>query len=134
MSDASVSETPPIETPKRKRSDEPIFWSLFGAGGVVAALALPGLVLVTGIAGPFGLLSRGALGYERVSGFAGSLLGSLMLLAVISLTLWHAAHRIFHSLHDFGVTGNRETWKRVCYGTAMAGTVWAALMLALLRL
>lgn len=101
---------------------------------MVAALALPALVLVTGIAGPFGLLSDDALSHARVSRFAGGLVGGLSLFAVISLTLWHAAHRIFHSLHDFGVTRNLETWKRVCYGAAMLGTVWAALMLLLLQL
>ena len=33
----------------RRRSNEPVFWALFGAGGVIAALAFPALVLVTGL-------------------------------------------------------------------------------------
>ena len=35
----------------RRRSNEPVFWVLFGAGGVVAAVALPAMVLVTGLLG-----------------------------------------------------------------------------------
>jgi len=35
-----------------KRSNLPIFWSLFGAGGTLAALLGPVLVFITGIAAP----------------------------------------------------------------------------------
>ena len=115
-----------------KRSHEPIFWSLFGAGGVVAALVLPALVLITGLAWPLGLMSDGALGHARMSSFAGSLLGGLALFGMISLTFWHAAHRIFHSLHDFGIHRGLGGWKVVCYGAALVGTLWAAIVLATL--
>ncbi len=116
-----------------KRSHEPIFWSLFGAGGMVAALALPALVLITGIAWPLGLTSEGAMSHARMSGFAGSFIGGLVLFVLISLTLWHAAHRIFHSLHDFGVQRGLGVWKVVCYGAALGGTLWAAVVLAMLQ-
>jgi fumarate reductase subunit D len=119
-----------VTKPMPKRSHEPIFWSLFGAGGVVSAIVLPALVLVTGLAWPLGLMSDGALGYARMTDFAGSLIGGLALFVVISLTFWHAAHRIFHSLHDFGVHRGRGGWKVVCYGTALLGTLWAAVVLA----
>jgi fumarate reductase subunit D len=32
----------------RKRSNAPIFWGLFGAGGMIAALVGPMLVFITG--------------------------------------------------------------------------------------
>jgi len=110
-----------------KRSNEPIFWSLFGAGGVVAAMVLPALVLITGLAWPLGLLPEAALAYPRISEFAGSLIGGLALFVVISLTCWHAAHRIFHSLHDFGVHRGLGVWKVICYGAALVGTLWTAI-------
>jgi fumarate reductase subunit D len=112
-----------------KRSNEPIFWSLFGAGGVVAALVLPVLVFITGFVWPLGLMPADALSHERISGFAGSLLGAPILFAVISLSFWHAAHRIFHSLHDFGVHRGLGLWKIVCYGAAFAATLWTGFVL-----
>ena len=40
----------------RKRSNAPIFWGMFGAGGMLAALFGPMLVFITGLAVPLGLL------------------------------------------------------------------------------
>ena len=117
-----------------KRSHEPIFWSLFGAGGVIAALVLPVLVVITGILWPLGLMPEAALSYERMHGFAASIIGPPILFAVIVFTLWHAAHRIFHSLHDLGVHRRLGVWKLICYGAAMLGTVLVSVTLAMLKL
>jgi fumarate reductase subunit D len=100
-----------------KRSNAPIFWVLFGAGGALAALVGPILVLVTGIIAP--------VAYERVPGFAQHWAGKAFLLAVVSLFLWHAAHRIFHSLHDVEIHAGAGT-KLLCYGSALFGTAIAA--------
>jgi fumarate reductase subunit D len=60
---------------------------------------------------------------------AGSALG---LAALISLLLFHAAHRILHTLHDVGVrAGTSLPW--LCYGSAAACSALAvALALSLL--
>ncbi len=108
-----------------KRSNEPIFWSLFGAGGVVASLVLPVLVLITGIAVPLGIMPAETLGYERMVGFVGGWFGKLFIFVVISLTFWHAFHRIYHSLHDFGVHAGLGFFKVLAYGSAFAGTLCA---------
>ena len=102
-----------------KRSNAPIFWSLFGAGGMLAALVAPGVVLV---------LLAGGLGYAEIHAVATSLLGKAFLFAVASLFLWHAAHRIFHTLHDFGIHPGIGAWL-LCYGVALAGTLSAAVSL-----
>ena len=112
-----------------KRSHEPVFWSLFGAGGVLTALLLPGLVIATGLAIPLGLASPESLSYERIAAFAGSAAGKLFLFLVVSLTLWHAMHRVFHGLHDLGVHRWLPLWKVMCYGAALAGTVVTAIRL-----
>jgi fumarate reductase subunit D len=108
-----------------KRSNDPIFWSLFGAGGMLAALVGSALVFVTGIAVPLGILvSHDLMGYQRMLGFAQHWLGKTIVFAVIVLFLWHAACRIFHMLHDFGVHARTAT-KFACYGFAFAASVAA---------
>jgi fumarate reductase subunit D len=109
-----------------KRSNAPIFWLLFGAGGMLSALLGPVLVLITGVLVPLGLLlPRGWMDYPRSLGFAQHWMGKGLLLAVIALFAWHAAHRIFHSLHDLGIRGGTLA-KLACYGVALAVTLAAA--------
>ena len=109
----------------KKRSNAPIFWALFGAGGMLSALTGPVLVFMTGIAVPLGfLLAPDLMAYSRMLGFAQHIIGKLCILAVIVLYLWHAAHRIFKSLHDVGIHPGTAS-KLACYGTAFAGSLLA---------
>jgi fumarate reductase subunit D len=109
-----------------KRSNAPVFWLLFGAGGMLSALFGMALVSLTGIVVPLGLGPYdGLMSYPRMLGFAQNWLGKAFIFAVIALFAWHATHRIYHSLHDLGVhTG----WlaKLVCYGAALAVTLVTA--------
>jgi len=109
-----------------KRSHAPVFWLLFGAGGMLSALLGAMLVFITGIAVPMGWpLPADLLSYPRIAAFAQHGVGKGFLWVVISLFAWHAVHRIFHSLHDLGVhTGALA--KAVCYGSALLITVVAA--------
>jgi len=113
-----------------KRSNEPIFWSLFGAGGVVVAFLLPVLILITGIAVPLGIMPREVLEFERIREFAGMWQGKLFIFIVISLTLWHSAHRVFLSLHDLGIHRGREFFRWLCYGFAGFCTLLSIYLLA----
>ncbi|WP_374509653.1 fumarate reductase subunit FrdD [Niveibacterium sp.] len=109
-----------------KRSNEPIFWLLFGAGGMFSALIGPALVIVTGLAVPLGVVfAPDALRYEHAHALAQHWLGKGFLFLVVSLFLWHAGHRIFHSLHDFGIHAGGVA-RAVCYGVPAAATVLAA--------
>ncbi|WP_440028036.1 fumarate reductase subunit FrdD [Chromobacterium amazonense] len=111
-----------------KRSHAPIFWGLFGAGGMLAALFGPMLVAITGFAAPLGWLPAKAASYQGALALAQSLLGKAALWVLISLLLWHAAHRIYHSLHDVGIHGGALA-KALTYGLAAAGTALALLLL-----
>jgi succinate dehydrogenase subunit D len=112
----------------KKRSHEPVFWSLFGAGGVVAAFVLPALIFITGVAFPLGLLPDGALSYGRVIEFANGWVGGIFVFVVISLPIWHGVHRIFLSLHDFGI--EKKNWQRwMFYGSAAICTFVTAFLL-----
>ena len=114
-----------------KRSNAPIFWVLFGGGGTLSSLAGPVLVLVTGLLVPLGLLASGTMSYARMLAFAQNPIGKLFLLAVIVLFAWHAVHRIYKSLHDFGIHPGPVP-ALCCYGSAMVCSLLA--LVALLRI
>ncbi|MFZ1099722.1 MAG: fumarate reductase subunit FrdD [Steroidobacteraceae bacterium] len=112
-----------------KRSNAPLLWVLFGAGGMLAALFGPALVLITGIATPWGVaLPADLLGYEHMLALAGHWWGKGLLFIVIALFAWHAMHRIFHSLHDLGIRTGAVA-KLACYGGALTISVVTALAL-----
>lgn len=113
-------------------SMQPPLWMLFGAGGMLSALFGWMLVWVTGIAAPLGIGSAASfLTYENALALARNPAGKLFLLAVVALFMWHAAHRIYHTLHDFGIKGGRAPWL-ACYGVALGVTVLATYRLLLI--
>jgi fumarate reductase subunit D len=115
-----------------KRSNEPIFWSLFGGGGMLSALVGPVLILVTGILVPLGLLlPKDTMSYARMLALSQNPIGKLAVLVVISLFMYHGCHRMLHSLHDLGIhTGTGA--KVAFYGAATLATLVAAgLLLAI---
>lgn len=83
------------------KSNKPIVWSLFAAGGTLAAFLAPVLALL------FLLVALGRVpalfDYAQLHAFAASWFGKGFLLAVIVLFLWHAAHRLRITMHDFGL-------------------------------
>ena len=106
-----------------KRSNAPVFWLLFGAGGMLAALLGPMLVFITGIAAPLGwVLKPDALSYDNMLAFARNIPGKIFIFAVITLFVWHAAHRIYHTLHDLGIRRNGLSMA-FCYGISLAATL-----------
>ncbi len=109
---------------------EPMFWGLFSAGGFVAALLLPVTVAILGLAFPAGLLPQDALSFERVVDLVGHPLAKLFLLGLVSLPLFHWAHRFRYAVHhQLGVHGLRPLVAVACYGTALALTALAVRVL-----
>ena len=111
------------------RETEPIFWTLFSAGGVVAALFLPAQLFLFGIAVP--------LGWVHVPTHAGMLallqspITRIYLLTVCSLPLFHFAHRFRYTLYDWlQIKHLNEMVFAGCYGVAAIGTLAAAYLLA----
>jgi fumarate reductase subunit D len=111
------------------KSNKPIFWSLFAAGGTLAAFLAPVLVLL------FLLAALGhapsILSYAGLFAFASHWLGKAILLGVITLFLWHAAHRLRVTLHDFGL---RQDAKVAVAVYAVAGVGTALTILYLVRI
>ena len=96
------------------RSNKPLLWLPFAAGGRVAALLTPVLIVITGVLVPLGILH---LRYETIAAFAHNPIGKLMLFGAVALPTWHAAHRLRMTAHDLGLGGGIAI-KAACYGTA----------------
>jgi fumarate reductase subunit D len=107
-----------------KRSNKPIFWSLFGAGGMLSALIGPMLIFITGVAVPTGLISRETMSYERMLALAQNPIGKVAIVVVIGLFLFHGLHRMYHCVHDFGVHVGPGI-KAIFHGLAFLGTLAA---------
>lgn len=108
------------------KSNKPIFWSLFAAGGTLAAFLAPVLLLL------FLLVSVNhtpdLLSYDHLRAFAANWFGKLFLLVVITLFLWHAAHRLRVTVYDFGLRQDSIA-ALVVYIVAGAGTILSAVYL-----
>ncbi|PWI33185.1 fumarate reductase subunit FrdD [Vibrio albus] len=100
-----------------KRSEEPVWWGLFGAGGTWFAMISPVTILVLGILVPLGVIDSEAMSYERVSEFATSIIGGLFVIATLALPIWHAMHRVHHGMHDLKIHAG-TLGKVICYFTA----------------
>jgi len=109
------------------RSNKPILWFPFAAGGLIAALIIPVLILITGVMVPLGVLN---LPYEKMAAFAHNPLGKLILFGAVALPAWHAAHRLRMTAHDLGFGGGVAV-KTICYGSAwvLIATTAAALII-----
>lgn len=105
------------------RSNKPMLWLPFAAGGTLAAFVLPALMLSLLLAA-LGIFPAEAVSYERLRAFAGHPLSKGGLLVVLLLLVWHAAHRLRMTLQDLGAR-RRETraWTaRFCYGAGAAAS------------
>ncbi len=109
-----------------KRSDEPIWWGLFGAGGVWFAMLTPVTVLLMGILLPLQGLGVIDLSYENVVNLVSHPIGAMFTVLTLSLPMWHAMHRVHHGLHDLkfhiGSVG-----KYACYFSAFIVTLLAVI-------
>jgi len=103
MNNVSSDQNPHVMQSLSKVSNKPIIWSLFAAGGTIAALLIPVLVFVIALAVPLDLLSADLFSYARLYDLISNPFIKLILFFVISLSLWHAAHRLRITAHDFGL-------------------------------
>jgi fumarate reductase subunit D len=111
---------------------EPFWWGLFMAGAGVIGMLLPIHILVQGILVPVGAgATPGDMAFRIVNFFNHPLapLIKLYLFVLISLPLFHWAHRFRYFLFDLGLHGGRMALATLCYGAAVVGTIIAALVL-----
>jgi len=109
----------------RKRSNEPVLWVLFSAGGVLAALAIPVLLFLVFLAFPLGWINPPS--YARLHDLARLPITRLGLFVLCFFSLFHWAHRFRYTLYDGLQLKHLFALVAVlCYGAAAAGSALAA--------
>ena len=111
-----------------KPSNEGFFWLLFSAGGVVAAVFLPVMLFLFGLAIPLGWIPQP--GFEHLLALAQNPLARIFLFVLCSLPLFHWAHRFRFTVYDgLQVKHLNEVVLVFCYGGAVLGTVVSGYLL-----
>ena len=106
----------------RPRSLTPLWWLLFSAGGVVSALLMPITIFLTGIA-----VAAGWLEEVELLDLVRNPLSRIYVFGLVSLSLFHWAHRFRYALIDLGF-GRADRWGPPFYGTAVVGTLLAGVL------
>jgi fumarate reductase subunit D len=117
----------------KKRPIEPLLWLLFSAGGVLAALLMPILLLLFGLVFPLARDSSGWFSppdHERLLAVLRHPLTRAALFFLSLLALFHWAHRFRYTLYDgLQIKHLNELIALLCYGGAIAGSVVAGYLL-----
>lgn len=108
------------------KSNKPIVWGPFAAGGTLTAFLTPVLILLTLLAA-LGYAPE-LFSYERLRAFAGHGLVKLAIVAVVFLSLWSAAHRLRITCYDLGLRVDTLA-AAVVYIAALMGTLASAVFL-----
>jgi fumarate reductase subunit D len=111
-----------------RSNSEAVAWLLFSAGGMLSALLVPVLLLLFGVLFPLGALAPPE--HAALSTLLHHPLTQLVLLVLCVLSLLHWAHRFRYTLYD-GLQLKRlsRPISLLCYGGAIAGSIWAAVVL-----
>jgi len=104
-----------------RRRVEPLVWLMFSAGGVLAAVFLPILVLLFGVAFPLGWLD--APEYEHLRAVISHPVSLVVLFGLFVLMLVHSGHRFRYTLYDGLQIKKKRTVAVLCYGTALVGSI-----------
>ena len=111
------------------KSNKPIVWGPFAAGGTLTAFLTPVLILLTLLAA----LGHAPdlLAYDRMHAFVAHWLVKIVIVGVVFLSLWSAAHRLRITCYDLGVRADILV-AAIVYAIAVAASVAAAAYLLLI--
>src|SRR5262249_57186587 len=112
----------------RKRSNEPVLWVLFSAGGVLAPLAIPVLLFLLLLALPLGWID--ATSFERLHDLVRMPIVRLGLFVLCFFSRFRWAHRFRYTLyHGLQIKHLNHLIFPFCYGGALLGSVVAGYLL-----
>ena len=109
------------------KSNKPLVWGPFAAGGTITAFVTPVLILLTL------LVALGhapeLLSYDRLHGAVAHWLVKLVIVLTIFLSMWSAAHRLRITCYDFGMRADTLV-AAVVYIVAITATITSIVYLA----
>jgi len=114
------------------KTNKPLIWALFAAGGTLAAFLLPAIVFSLTIGVALNGIQPESLAYDRVIVGLQSPFAKLVVFGTLVVILWHAAHRMRITAHDLGIYADSFVMT-VCYGIAAVGSVIVFVVLIGLR-
>src|SRR5262249_951401 len=105
-----------------KRSIEPLLWLLFSAGGVMAALFIPVLLLLFGVLIPLGWGS--APSHAHLLAVLSNPITRVFVFLLCMLSPFHSAHPFRYTLYDgLQIKHLNELINAFCYGGAIVGSI-----------
>jgi fumarate reductase subunit D len=116
---------PGLEALRRRLppSPEPFLWLLFSGGGVAAALLVPSLLFLFGLALPLGWIDPPS--FEHIQSVAQNPLTRLVVFGLCVALLFHFAHRFRYTLYD-GLRLKSPLVALGCYAVAALGSILVA--------
>jgi fumarate reductase subunit D len=111
------------------KSNKPLIWFPFAAGGTVIAFCIPVIALLTLLVA-IGYIPPELL-YTKMHALAANSLGKIVIFGIVALSLWSSAHRLRCTFYDFGFRADTLI-ATMFYLIAAAGNV--ALIVYLLRI
>ncbi len=109
------------------KSNKPIIWGTFAAGGTLTAFVTPVLMVLTLLAATGHLPDM--LAYDKLHAFAAGWFGKLVIFVIIFLSLWSQAHRLRCTFYDFGARADTLVATTV-YALAGVGSIVTLVVLA----
>jgi fumarate reductase subunit D len=110
-----------------RRRIEPLVWLTFSGGGVMAALFLPILIVLFGLAFPLGWISPPD--HDHLHAVVSNWLTRLVLLGLFVMMLVHSAHRFRYTLYDGLQLKRKLLIALLCYGGAAAASIASLVVL-----
>lgn len=112
---------------RTKHPPEAYLWTLFSGGGMLAALLLPALFFVLFLAEPLGLVT--AASHSAARDLVTRSVTRVLLFGLVTLSLFHWAHRFRYTLYDGLQLYHLNTVIAVLtYGTAALLSLGAAVL------
>ncbi len=111
---------PPSLQQRLPPSPEPFLWLLFSGGGVAAALFVPSLLFLFGLAFPLGWIDPPP--FDHLQAVARHPLTRLVVFGLCVALLFHFAHRFRYTLYD-GLRIKSQAVALGCYAIAAVGSI-----------